>query len=92
MFWPLVIYIVNPKYIGKLIFVFIILIFILKYNMLTSGLSINKFIVTRVDQLMMGSYLAILEFKGFFDKKNSLKKTVTLGLLVLPIWGISLLF
>lgn len=85
MLWPLIIFFINKKYVGRVIFAYIISIFVLKYYMLNEGISINKFTLTRMDQIMMGSYLAILEIKGFFERKGALKKMILAGLLILPI-------
>jgi hypothetical protein len=53
--------------------------------MLKDGLSVNKFTLTRIDQMMIGAYLAILELNGFFNKKNALKKILASGFTTLPI-------
>lgn len=88
LLWPLVIYLVHPKNIGKLIGISFLLIFVLKYFMLNAGLSINNFTFTRIDQIMMGSYLAILELDGFFNRNGALKKIAFIGLSILPIGAI----
>lgn len=85
MLWPLVIYIVHPRYIVKLIGVIIFAVFVLKYYMLENGFSINKFTFTRIDQILLGAYLAVLELKGYFSKKNSLKIMLLIGISVLPL-------
>ena len=85
MLWPLVIFIVNPKNLGKVILISFILIFALKYLMIGEGFSINKFTFTRIDQIMLGSYLAIFELNGFFKKKNALKIMIMIGVSVIPI-------
>jgi len=84
LMWPLAIFLIPSKHTGKMIGIVILLVFFLKYFMLKNGLSINKFTFTRIDQILMGAYLAVLETKGFFIKKGSLNKMVLLGLSVLP--------
>ncbi len=85
LLWPLVILLVHPKNIGKLIGIIFLLILVLKYLMLNKGLPINIFTFTRIDQIMMGAYLAILELNGFFNRKGALNKMVLIGLSTIPI-------
>ena len=92
LLWPLVIFLVHPKNIGKLIGISFLLIFALKYYMLDKGLSINYFTFTRIDQIMMGAYLAILELNGFFSSKGALKKMVLIGLSIFPIGALVYFF
>ncbi len=79
LLWPFVILFILPKNIGKVIVVVIILVLFIKYVMLSNGLSINYFTFTRIDQILMGAYLAYLEFKNFFYKKNSFNKIMYIG-------------
>ncbi|MEO0075581.1 MAG: acyltransferase [candidate division WOR-3 bacterium] len=85
LLWPLIIYFIHPKNIGKLIGISFLLIFLLKHYMLNKGLSINYFTFTRIDQIMMGAYLAVLELNGFFTSKGALKKMLLIGLSIFPI-------
>lgn len=83
--WPLVVYLVKPKNLVKLIGITIILVLILRYFMLNAGLPIDKFTFTRIDQILLGAYLAVLEWKNFFsDSRNVLKLGLT-GVLVFPL-------
>ncbi len=92
LLWPLAIYLIHPKNIGKFIGICFLLIFVLKYFMLNNGLTINYFTFTRVDQIMLGAYLAVLEYNDFFKKKGALKKMVLIGLSVIPIGALSYIF
>lgn len=85
LLWPLVVYFINPKNLWKAIGITIILVFILKYFMLKSGISINYFTFTRIDQILMGAYLAVLEWNGFFTKNKYLKKMMIIGLSTFPL-------
>ncbi len=87
LLWPLVVFLVAPKYLGKVIFVGIAAVFVVKYFMLSNGLSINYFTFTRIDQIMMGGYLAFLEWRGEFDdfNKNHLYKLIYLVLFVFSV-------
>lgn len=91
LLWPLIVYLINPKYLIKFIGISIILIFLLKYIMLSNSLSINKFTFTRIDQILMGSYIAILELNNFFTKKRALIKIFLISSIVIPI-GIFIYF
>jgi len=92
LLWPVVILLVNPKNIGKLIGISFLLIIVLKYFMLNKGLSINYFTFTRIDQIMMGAYLSILELNGFFSRKGALKKMILIGLSIFPIGALIYFF
>lgn len=85
LIWPFIIYLIKPKYLLNLIMLTVISIFFLKYYMLNNGLAIEFFTFTRIDQLMMGAYIAVLELKGFFYKKNSLIQMILIGLSIFPI-------
>ncbi|MCD4664795.1 MAG: acyltransferase, partial [Bacteroidales bacterium] len=88
LLWPLVIFFIQPRHLGKVIGISIVLAFVLKYFMLNKGVSINYFTFTRIDQILMGAYLAVLELNGFFYKKKSLNKMLLIGLTILPIAGV----
>ncbi len=92
LLWPLAVFTVKPKNLSKLIVISFGFIFLLKYFMLENGLSINYFTFTRIDQIMLGAYLAILESKGFFERKNSLKIMIVTGTMVFPIAAIVYVF
>ena len=92
LLWPLVVFVINPKHLSKLIAVIIIGVFFLKYYMLKNGYSINYFTFTRVDQLLMGAILALLESNGFFKDRHALKKMLFIGLTVFPIAVIVYIF
>jgi peptidoglycan/LPS O-acetylase OafA/YrhL len=92
LLWPLGIHFINPKYLGKFIIYIILLIFILKYFMLESGYSINKFTLTRMDQLLMGAFIAFLEVKGFFKEIRNLRKIIWIGPLIFILGILTYLF
>lgn len=85
LIWPLIIFFVPPKRLWKVIGVSIILILILRYIMLSEGLAINHFTFTRIDQLLFGTALALLEFNGFLKQKKAANYFIIVGLSVLPI-------
>lgn len=82
--WPLAVYSVNPKNLWKLIGILVISVFILRYLMLREGLPIDKFTFTRIDQILMGAFIAVLEWSGYLRKDKSLLKMELIGLFVLP--------
>ncbi len=85
MIWPLVIYLTSPKQLWKVIGVSIILIFCLRYFMLSEGLEINHFTFTRIDQLLFGTMLALMEYNGFLKKKKAAYYFIIIGLSIIPI-------
>lgn len=85
MLWPMAVYFIAPKKLGKFILFIICSIFILKYYLLENGFSINKFTFTRIDQILIGSYLALLEKKNFFLNKNSSRDMLIIIITVLPL-------
>jgi peptidoglycan/LPS O-acetylase OafA/YrhL len=85
MFWPLFIYFVKPNNLIKYIVFYFLIILLVKYFMLSNGFEINHFTLTRVDQLMFGAILSILEFKGFFYKKKALICFFLIGISLIPI-------
>lgn len=84
LLWPLAIFIVKPKNTGRLIGMSILLIFILKYFMLINNYSINVLTFTRIDQILIGAFLAVLEKNGFFLKNNSQTRMLLIGLSIIP--------
>lgn len=89
LIWPLVIFLTRPNNLWKVIGVSVILIFILRYYMLSEGLAINHFTFTRIDQLLFGTGLALLEFKGFLQKKKASFYFIAAGLSIIPIAGLT---
>jgi len=70
--WPAVVFFVYPSSPKKLTYLILILIattFILRLFMLKHGYNIDYFTPVRVDQLLLGSFLAILERKGFLIRQ-----------------------
>jgi len=70
--WPAIIYFAYQREINTLFyFSFSLLLFplVLRYIMLSKGLEIDVFTFTRLDQLTLGGILAILELKGYLNKK-----------------------
>lgn len=88
LLWPLAIYLVKPKHVGKMIALSIIVIFLLKYFMLERGFSISKFTFTRIDDILLGAYLSELEFKKSFLRKNIGNVFALAALSVIPLSSI----
>jgi peptidoglycan/LPS O-acetylase OafA/YrhL len=85
LMWPLVIFLVQPKHLWKVMGISLIFIFILRYFMLSNGLAINHFTFTRIDQLMIGAVLSLLEYNGFLEKRKAVYYFIIVGLSVFPI-------
>jgi peptidoglycan/LPS O-acetylase OafA/YrhL len=74
LFWPIIVYYVNPKRLKKVIITCIVFVLLLKIYMLGNNIPINKFTLTRIDQIFLGGYLAINEFEGkLYDKKDTIR-------------------
>lgn len=82
--WPLAVYLVKPKNLGKLIGILLIMVLILRFYMLNAGLPIDKFTFTRIDQILLGAYLALLESRNFFRENRNIIKIGLTGLLAFP--------
>ncbi len=83
--WPLAVYMVKPKNLWKLIALLVIFVLTLRCFMLNAGLPIDKFTFTRIDQILFGSYLAVLEWRRFFDKGRNIIKIGLVGAIVFPM-------
>lgn len=73
LLWPALVFFFYDKKLKRIINISIILFilpFILRYYMLSKGMEINVFTFTRLDQLVLGGALAIVEVKGLLVKKN----------------------
>ena len=92
LIWPLVIFLVQPKHLWKVIGISFVMIFVLKYFMLSKGLAINHFTFTRIDQLMIGSILSLLEYNGFLNKKKAVYYFLIIGISVFPIAALTYYF
>jgi peptidoglycan/LPS O-acetylase OafA/YrhL len=82
--WPLIIYYSPLKHLTKVIGFSIALIFVLKYFMITHHYSVHDFTLTRMDQILMGAFLAILE-PGNFYKPEAIRFFLKIGLFIIPV-------
>jgi peptidoglycan/LPS O-acetylase OafA/YrhL len=83
LIWPIVVYNVPLKHLTKTIFAAVLIVFWVKWIMLANGLAIHDFTLTRIDQILMGAFLAVLEFRDFY-KRQSVRYFITIALLVIP--------
>jgi peptidoglycan/LPS O-acetylase OafA/YrhL len=81
--WPFVVFLVPVNQLGKVIGISILLSFLLKYIMIRNKLPIHDFTLTRMDQILMGSWLSLAELKGLF-KSQSVRHFLKLALLAIP--------
>jgi peptidoglycan/LPS O-acetylase OafA/YrhL len=84
MMWPFAVFYIPTKHLGKVIGASVCLILLLKCIMIQNKLPIHDFTLTRMDQILMGSYLALLELKGYF-KPQSVRYYLKLAFLVIPL-------
>lgn len=90
LIWPAVVYACRGKHQEKLLAVsigFIIMAAALRWLMFSRGMDINVFTFTRLDQLSMGCILAILESRGWLEKKGRSK--TFLWLMVIGVLSIA---
>jgi peptidoglycan/LPS O-acetylase OafA/YrhL len=85
LIWPLVIFFVRPKYFWKTILISMVLILIIRYYLLSEGLPINHFTLTRIDQLIIGAVLSLLEYDGSLMNRKSKYYFLIIGLSIFPI-------
>jgi peptidoglycan/LPS O-acetylase OafA/YrhL len=81
--WPAIVFFIYPSSSKRLIYLIFILIataFILRFFMLKHGYNIDYFTPVRIDQLLLGSFLAILERKGLLTRSFSKYYIVTLSI------------
>lgn len=70
LFWPLITYFSDLKKIKIAIALVIFISLVTKIMMLTNGLSVFYFTVTRMDELAIGALLAVFEIEGRLTYKN----------------------
>lgn len=70
LLWPVVVYYTPTKNLGRLIIAAVLFSFVVKYVMIRQQLSIHDFTLTRIDQILLGGSLALLERKGFFKTQS----------------------
>jgi peptidoglycan/LPS O-acetylase OafA/YrhL len=80
--WPFIVYYVPVKNLNKVILSGIGFSFVIKYLMIQRGLSIHDFTLTRIDQILMGSFLAVLELKSFY-KQESIRHFLKVAMVIL---------
>jgi len=85
LLWPALLFFVTPKNLYKIIVISLILIFILRYFMIDNGYSINYFTFTRIDQIMVGSILALLEIRNILYTKKTAYTFLIMILSILPL-------
>jgi peptidoglycan/LPS O-acetylase OafA/YrhL len=81
--WPFVVFYVPVNRLGKVIGVSILLSFLLKYIMIQKKMPIHDFTLTRMDQILMGSWLSLAELKSHL-KFQSVRHFLKLALLAIP--------
>jgi peptidoglycan/LPS O-acetylase OafA/YrhL len=90
LFWPLLIYFLNVRRIAIASVLIIIMAFIVRYVMIDQGYEVYYFTFARIDELSMGSLLAILEIKKKLSDKNSarfLLLSVIVAIPTLVLWA-----
>ncbi|MFZ4455590.1 MAG: acyltransferase family protein [Bacteroidales bacterium] len=85
LIWPLVVYFVPTRNLLKVIFILFVAVFLVKYVMLFHGIGISKFTFARIDQLLFGAILSIMELKNMFknDKTRIYLFLILIGTLLI---------
>ncbi len=92
LFWPLVVYCLEPKKIKVVIAVLIAAAFITRIILVNNGLETFYFTLARMDELAVGALLAILETEGKLKPSNANKFIWLFLLLIIPtliLWVLS---
>lgn len=84
LFWPLLVYLFNPRRLSYVIGILVLGALVLRYFMVKDGMEVFYFTFTRIDALALGSLLAIFELKNWFKPANSNKFLLLLVLVTLP--------
>jgi peptidoglycan/LPS O-acetylase OafA/YrhL len=88
LFWPLVIYITNPKTLYKIIGVIIVAAFALRIYMVSLHYPVHIFTFTRFDSLGFGALLALMEADNWITAKNSFKFLLLAAAVLIPLAGV----
>ncbi len=83
LFWPLVVYFAPVKRLLSISILMIGLTFIVKYFLLSKGVAINFFTFTRIDQIIMGGLVAVLEYNSKLNKAFVSIKMIAVSLLII---------
>lgn len=82
-FWPILFFFFSTKRLTQIIFGVVFSAFLIRIIMLQYNLSVYYFTLTRMDELAIGSFLAILEKKGKLTEDNAIYFQITcLGIFV----------
>ncbi|OQP50838.1 hypothetical protein A4H97_03155 [Niastella yeongjuensis] len=82
LFWPFLVYFLNSKrLIGSILFI-IMLAFFMRFILLKQNHEVFYFTFCRIDELVVGAFLAILEAKQKLNEKNA-KKFLYFGAAIL---------
>jgi peptidoglycan/LPS O-acetylase OafA/YrhL len=84
LFWPIVIYYFNDKKIVTSIFLLILFSIITRYLLAKNNIEVFYFTFSRLDEILLGAFLAILELKGYLHKKNAYKFLLALLCVIIP--------
>ncbi|MEO7765889.1 MAG: acyltransferase [Ferruginibacter sp.] len=84
LFWPFLIYFLDKNKIKIAIFVLIVLAFITRILLIKNNLGVFYFTLSRMDELAIGAFLAILEIEGKLISANSKKFLLLFCLVLLP--------
>lgn len=82
-FWPVLFFFFSIKRLSQIIIGIVVFAFLLRLIMLEYDLSVYYFTLTRMDELAIGAFLAILEKKGRLTEENTKYfQIICLGILI----------
>jgi len=84
LIWPFIIYYLDIPKIRQAIYLTILISFLVKFIMLSKGLSVFFFTLTRMDELAIGALLALFEINGQLVPKNLKKFTLIFTIIAIP--------
>ena len=92
LFWPFIIYYLNPKKIKIVIVCFIIIAFFTRIILASKGFNFAYFTLSRMDELCLGALLAILEVNQLLKPENARKFLILLVIIAITtgaVWFFS---
>lgn len=92
LFWPFVVFYLNQKKLVYAIFLLSLLSIVTRYFLAKNNIEVFYFTFSRIDELVLGSFLAVLELNGLLTKKNTYKFIVLLAAVIVPtilLWKIN---
>lgn len=92
LFWPLIVYFFTTGGIKKAIAILIAVAFITRLILLKMNLGVFYFTLTRMDELVLGAFLAVLELEGKLKPGSAKKFILLFFIIMIPTLGLWVFF